>query len=166
MSNIVAVRRQASMFLTSVPDIEDLRCEFNPVQAKLIPAHVTLCREDEVDDWGGLERRIQEMLPIQITLGFGCPIRDGNLVLLPAVSGTEYFDEFRNSLLGNQLVKPRKQSPHITLIHPRNGVCTSAIFDQIAGRIQPFSWTFRHVSLIEQTDGGPWVRFAHLGADE
>jgi 2'-5' RNA ligase len=152
------------MFLTSVPEIEELRFEFNPVQAQLIPPHVTLCREDEINDWCSLERRIKEVLPVQITLGFGCPIRDGNLVLLPAVSGTEDFDELRNRLLGSHLMEPRKQSPHITLIHPRNGVCTDAIYAQIVRRIQPFSWTFRHISLIEQTAGGPWLRIAHLGA--
>ncbi len=162
MRNTLAVRRQASMFLSDVPDIEQMRGKFNPAQAKLIPAHVTLCREDEIDDWSALERRINELLPIQVTLEFGCPIRDGNLVWLPAVSGVEKFDELRNNLFNCQHISPRKQSPHITMVHPRNGICTDAIYDEIVSRIRPFTWTFREISLIEQTAGGPWVRFAHL----
>jgi 2'-5' RNA ligase len=163
MSSILPTRRQASFYLSDVPEIEDLRIRFNPVQAQFIPAHVTLCREDEVDDWSVLESRIQARIPIALTLGFRCPVREGNLVFLPAVSGVGEFDDLRNQLLSDGIKRPRKQTPHITIIHSRNGSCTDAVFDEIGQRLHPFTITLREISLIEQTGGGPWVRLAHFG---
>jgi 2'-5' RNA ligase len=152
-------RRQASLYLSGFPEIEALRREFNPVQAQLIPAHVTLCREDEVDDWEAIAKRIVALRPVSVTLRFGGPVRDGNLVLLPTVGLTESFDQLRFDLLSKQGAAPRKHLPHITMIHPRNGVCTDAIFEEIAARILPFTATFREISLIEQRDGGVWKPF-------
>ena len=163
VSSILSSRRQASMYLSDVPEIEDLRIRFNPVQAQLIPAHVTLVREDEVHDWSVFETRIQEQLPIRLTLGFGCAVRDENLVFLPAVLGVEQFDDLRHRLLSDGIKRPRNQTPHVTIIHPRNGTCTDAAFEEIAQRLQPFTTTLSEISLIEQTNGGPWVRLAHLG---
>ncbi len=153
------IRRQASLYLYGFPEIVALRREFNPVQAQLIPAHVTLCREDEVDDWEAIALRIVTLRPVAVTLHFGGPVREGNLVLLPTVGSTESFDQLRCDLLSVQSTAPRKHAPHITLIHPRNGVCTDAIFEEIAARIEPFTATFREISLIEQCDGGVWKRF-------
>ncbi len=157
------IRRQASLFLPNAQSIETLRDKFNPLQARLIPAHVTLCREDEVDDWSAFQRIVEQQLPIEIELGFGAPIRDGNLVLIPAISGIERFDEVRRRLLGG---KPRKQDPHITIIHPRNGICSEEALEVIEATLRPFTAIFREVSLIEQTNGGPWTRFACLGKGE
>lgn len=153
------MRRQASLYLTGFPEIESLRRAFNPVQARLIPAHVTLCREDEVDDWEAVLKRVAAMGPIAVTLHFGRPVRDENLVLLPVVGSTDSFDRLRFELLATAGSAPRKHSPHITLIHPRNGVCSDAIFKDITTRTAPFTATFREISLIEQRDGGVWKPF-------
>ena len=51
-------RRQASLFLSDQFQIESLRLRYNPIQARLIPAHVTLCREDEVTDWDLVRARL------------------------------------------------------------------------------------------------------------
>lgn len=158
-------RRQASMYLRQAHDVEALRCEYNPAQSRLIPAHVTLCREDEVTDWTALGRRIEAVIPIDLTLGFGNPVRDGNLVFLPAVTGLEQFEALRHTLLFSGSIRPRPQLPHITIIHPRNGHCSDAIFHEICRRVQPFTATFHQITLIEQTNGGPWVRFAEFGTD-
>jgi 2'-5' RNA ligase len=151
------------MYLPDVNGIEDLRIRFNPLQAQLIPAHVTLCREDEVDDWMALQTRIQAQLPIALTLSFGPPVRDGNLAFLPATEGIEHIDDLRHRLLDNGIMRPRKQTPHVTIIHPRNERCTDAVLEEISQRLQPFTLTLREVSLIEQTKGGRWVRLAHFG---
>ena len=150
------------MYITNVSQLEMLRTQFNPIQARLIPAHVTLCREDEVADWKDLESRIQAALPIGITLNFGSAVRDGNLVYLPVVSGVEEFDSLRHRLLGQEGTTPRKQTPHITIIHPRNGICTDDAFAEISARLQSFTVTLREISLIEQTNGGPWRKLAHF----
>lgn len=159
-------RRQASMYLPDVAEIEELRLRYNPLQARLIPAHVTLCREDEVDDWLVVQTRIKRLLPIQMTIGFGRAVRHGDLVYLPAVSGIEQFDQLRIQLLAPGFKKVRSQSPHVTIIHPRNGRCTDDIYGEIVERLQPFSWTFREISLIEQTNGGPWAPIAQFGSSK
>ncbi len=158
-----ARRRQASLFLSGFPEIEEFRHRFNPAQAALIPAHVTLCREDEVEDWSALQDRIRAVGPIDITIEFGIPIRQEHFVYLPVVESTVRFENLRLALLGTPTQSPRLHLPHLTIIHPRNGVCTDAIFQELLRHFVPFSASFCEISLIEQRDGGPWSRFACFG---
>ena len=154
----MTTRRQATLYL-SLPEstvIESLRSRFNHVQFELIRAHVTLCREDEVSDWEEVASRLSDMGSIQVTLSFGLPVRDDNLVYLPANGSTESYDALRNALLSKVNSLPRKHNPHVTIIHPRNGTCSDSMFDEIARQLKPFTTTFRCVTLIEQVDGGPW----------
>ena len=146
-------RRQASLYLTSVPQIESLRQRYNPEQAMLIPPHVTLCREDEVVDWGLFRERLATHGRLELTLKFGVPRREEDFVFLPITAGTEAFHQLRRTLLRNE---PRHSTPHLTIIHPRNGRCTDEIFADILSCLSPFQYTFREVSLIEQVDGGVW----------
>lgn len=148
------------MFLYGVPIIDELRKLFNPEQAKLIPTHVTLCREDEVTDWSRLSLRIRDLASVQITMDFGAAVRDGNLVFIPVVRGQEQFDELRNHLLRDGSSFPRKHSPHVTIVHPRNGICTDDVFAEISAKIRPFTTTLYEIVLIEQCDGGQWSPFA------
>lgn len=167
-------RRQASLYITGCTEIEEVRHRFNPAQARLIPPHLTLCREDEVIDWNELANRIAKLSPIALVVEFGKPERDRNFVYLPILSGEDQFDALRYQLLcnTNQLVLgdnpnlsdpvnegdfvPRKQLPHLTLIHPRNGMCSDSVFEEICNRVQPFRHVLRDIFIIEQTDGGPW----------
>lgn len=150
------LRRQATLFLSGFGDIQKVRTEFNPEQARLINAHVTLCREDEVADWEALAVRFRASVPHTVTLEFGLPRRDGNLLYLPNLGPTVEFDQLRNILLSNSRSSARKHHPHITLIHPRNGVCTDAIFETVSARLKPFSYTFNEISFIRQENGGVW----------
>ncbi|MBX7054122.1 MAG: 2'-5' RNA ligase family protein [Pyrinomonadaceae bacterium] len=146
-------RRQATLFLRGRRPIEDFRDRFNPEQSRLIDAHVTLCREDEVDDWPRLSKRLRGRPPGGIDLEFGEPVRQRDLLYLPCLGSTAAFDEVRAYLLGRSV---RKHEPHITLIHPRNGKCTDEILEMARSLIKPFSHTFVEISLIEQTAGGIW----------
>jgi hypothetical protein len=154
-------RRQASLYLPDLLHIESLRFRHNPTQARLIPAHVTLCREDEVTDWDAFRSNLECLCPFQITLDFGVPVRDNNFVFLPVRAGLEEFHDFRRALLPKE---PRKQTPHVTIIHPRNGNCTDDVFSDISANISPFQFTFREVMLIEQEGDGVWKPFARVGA--
>ena len=49
-----------------------------------------------------------------------------------------------------------KHEHHITLMHPRNSICTDEIFKNIQETDLPSSLTFDNISLIEQVDGGEW----------
>jgi hypothetical protein len=161
----MAVRRQATLYLPSPfrTTVESIRSRLNRAQFDLIRAHVTLCREDEVCNWDEFASRLIAMDTIEVALEFGMPVRDNDLVYLPATGSSESFDKLRYSLLSTQGTLPRKHNPHITLIHPRNGTCSDCMFDEIASRCRPFSATFRRVSLVEQVDGGRWQDLKTFG---
>lgn len=160
-------RRQASLYLPDGEDrrrIEILRRRFNPAQAALIPAHVTLCREDEVADWDVLAARARDLAPITVSLRFGPPVREGNLVFLPATGPVAQFDTLRAALLAGDRA-PRRETPHITLVHPRNGACDDAAFAEIRAATVPFTVAFTAISLIEQRNGGVWRTWARVGGE-
>ncbi len=157
-------RRQASLFLPYQREIEALRLRHNPVQARLIPAHVTLCREDEVTDWDAFRVRLESLSPFEITLTFGAPVREHDYVYLPIREGLADYQHFRRTIL---LKDARKQTPHVTLIHPRNGTCNDRIFADISATIiSPFQFTFREVTLIEQENGGVWHVISRVGKSD
>jgi hypothetical protein len=153
----MVTRRQASLFLAGVPAVESMRNRWNPEQARLIPAHLTLCREDEISDWDGLQVKMKSLCPFEIHFAFGAPVRDGNFVYLPILDGLDSFRKLRRQLLSENA---RNLEPHVTIIHPRNGICTDCIFSEIQQSIQPFGTSIRDVRLIEQVDGGVWRTFA------
>ncbi len=153
----MVVRRQASLFWYDVPEVEEIRSLYNPEQARLIPAHVTLVREDEVEDWEELEDRIRNRTSMSISIALGDPLWENGLVYLPCIGSTEEFDAMREYLLTHSGRAPRKHLPHVTLIHPRNGTCTDEIFATIRQQLGPMVATFREIALIEQVDGGPWT---------
>ena len=153
----VLSRRQATLFFNDAPAaLTHCRQTFNPVQAALIAAHVTLCREDEVSDWEAFERRVAALRSVELRLEFGRPIRNANSVLLPATNGVEDFAAVRRALLADNSSEPTPMQPHVTIIHPRNGTCTDDTFAEIERTLHPFQWTFSEIALIEQHSGGPW----------
>lgn len=174
--------------LTLFPDAQDcgviemLRQRFNPQQFALIPAHVTLCREDEL---GTPEMVMQQLADLHfdpsglvhlnhpgeisatagcITIDFGPAIRfnEGAGVLMPAIGENQPFHTLRKMILGDDA---RRHEPHITLMHPRNSTCTDDIFEQIKNAALPARITFRKICLIEQENGGVWkvVKEIELG---
>ncbi len=151
-------RRQATLYLPLPWSIcvESIRSQFNPVQFDLIRAHVTLCREDEVSDWVELASRLSKLGAIEVALDFGMPVREDNLVYLSSVGSTQSFDRLRHSILATDAFSPRKHNPHITLIHPRNGICSDSTIDEITRQHKPFSTIFHCVTLIEQDKAGRW----------
>lgn len=147
------IRRQATLFLFGVPTIDELRRRFDPRQSKLISSHVTLCREDEVSDWGRVRDRLGSV-PSPVTLTFGPPVRDGDLVYLLADDDDGSFRALRRYLL--EPVQPRDHKPHITIVHPRNATCSDEAWEAIQRTAERFTYTFREASLILQQDGGVW----------
>ena len=156
MDSEIRRRRQATLFLPDNTTADGLRREFNPEQARLIGSHVTLCREDEVNDWGQLAQTLKNQRLNDVTLDFGRPYREGNLVYLPVVGSTFEFDNLRSTLLTSSSSVARVHRPHITIIHPRNGTCDDSVFQRIAWKLHPFTITFRKVSFIEQVNDGKW----------
>jgi hypothetical protein len=153
------IRRRLTLFLNGKADsIESVRAKFNPVQFDLIPAHITLCREDEIEQTELEIRNINTIFrKTPIFIKFDAPRRfaESKDVFIPAQSENAEFHELRENILGLREF-PRIHLPHITLMHPRNSTCTDQIFDQIKAYDFPTELGFDKISLIEQINGGKW----------
>ena len=154
-------RRQLSLLLPEAQRslVEPIRQRLDPVQHTLIPAHVTLCRDDELPDLQRLER----LEPFLITMQFGEPeeLPDGCVLLRPS-SGNEQFQALRQLILGTTA---RAYGAHLTLLHPRNVRGTFPDLAEIGRDLAGLVVTFSTVRLIEQHGSDPWqVRDAYGSA--
>ncbi|MEJ7694403.1 2'-5' RNA ligase family protein [Daejeonella sp.] len=154
------IRRQLTLFVkqTDAETIEKVRKKFNPRQSELISCHVTLCREDELEDIDQVLNNLKQLKQKIINIKFGRVIRfdNGKGVLIPAAIENPEFQELRQRLLAGIVDKPRLQEPHITLMHPRNSTCTDSIFEQILKTKIPNKLTFNRISVIEQEGDNIW----------
>jgi len=151
-------RIQLTLFVQEASAIEAIRRQYNPVQHSLIAAHVTLCREDELLDIEKVWQNLEQLDFPAITIRFRKPERfdEGKGVLLPAQGENTSFQELRKTVLKGVIEQPRIHQPHITLMHPRNSICTDEFFLDISKRELPDSIQFNKISLIELADGGIW----------
>lgn len=127
------------------------------MQFSLIPAHVTLCREDELEglDAATLNRRLSASQANPITLRFGAPASFGTHgILLPCVAGEPGFQGLRRSILGSGTV--RRQAPHLTLAHPRNPRSSGNSLANAATLDAGTQIMFSAVSRITQAADSPW----------
>lgn len=128
------------------------------MQYSLIPAHVTLCREDEIEPIAETIKRIRAISlekPIQIQFDNVARFSSGKGVFMPCAKNYEAFTSLRKAVLGRAILQ-KEQLPHITLMHPRNATRTDEIFDQIKTKKLPHVLAFHTISLIEQKNGGIW----------
>ncbi len=153
------IRRQLTLFVNEPNgDIEKIRAEFNPKQYHLIPAHVTLCREDEIEPIEKVIERIKSIVlenPIRIEFGNMERFANGRGVYISSFGDNKEFMELRKLVLGQTELK-KEQIPHITLMHPRNSTCTNEIFEKIQNYNIPTELEFRKISLIEQKNSEKW----------
>ena len=153
------IRKQLTLFLeNSNENIENIRAEYNPEQFNLISAHITLCREDEIESIEKIIERIKSIQlekPIRIELNGVKRFADGKGILIPASEGNNEFRELRKIILGT--TEPTKELlPHVTLMHPGNSTCNEKTFFEIKKQEFPNELFFSKISLIEQTNGGKW----------
>jgi 2'-5' RNA ligase len=154
------IRRQLSLYVPApvAASLEAARRLFDPVQHRLIPAHVTVCREDEIADLpeSVVQSRLGQAQIGPITLQFGPPEQfSGHGILLNCLGGEGDFHRLRVCLLGTAGI--RRQPPHITLAHPRNPKAPGNQLDNIATWPEGFSITFSTLYLIEQIRHKPWA---------
>jgi len=153
----LALRRQLSLYVPNdqAAHIEAIRRVLDPIQHALIPAHVTLCRDEETA--GLTSEAIAEALAgaEPITLSFGrAVVFDGHGILLPCTFGAEDFANLRKRLLGADPL--RTQAPHITLAHPRNPRAPDNTLTRAHELPAEYVLTFSAINLIEQAPGEPW----------
>ena len=140
--------------------IEKIRQEFNPLQFEIIKAHVTLCREDEIERLeqvvSNLVRLTKKRKSISIDFDKVARFDNGKGLFLPATNDNSEFDDLRKQVLSGIIDNPRRQEAHITLMHPRNSTCTDEVFMQVEVMRLPTKLSFGTISLIEQKGGGKW----------
>jgi 2'-5' RNA ligase len=156
-----AARKQLSMY---VPEsvakiIEIVRKTVDPIQSALIPAHITLCREDELEDNSKLHDRLSSISFKPLTLRFGRPeIFLDHGLLLNCIEVADEFCLLREYLLDSKSI--RNQTPHITLAHPRNPKSYGNSLGATAALPDIITINFSTIYLIEQEASEPWRIFA------
>ena len=151
------MRRQLTLFLPTEQRsfVEPIRQKLDPQQHAIIPAHVTLCRDDELADWHIISQRLSSLGDFAITMQFGRPqvLPDGCVLLRPT-SGMEQYQDLRQSILG---LSANVHGAHLTLLHPRNAAGVTYDLVEIASSLAGLAATFNSIALIEQYDSGPWL---------
>lgn len=152
-------RQQLTLFINEERELfESVRARYNPAQQALIAAHITLCREDELLLLPKVFDNIRSLRlqPITVTLGPPERFSEGRGLLLPGVGENAGFQELRKQVLKGVVAAPRHHHPHITLIHPRNGLCTTPVFDELKRYTFPAQLRFQQISLIYQQGENAW----------
>jgi hypothetical protein len=150
-------RIQLSLFLPPAygAQLDALRRVLDPVQAALIPAHVTLCREDELEGLAPevIGERLRAAAPL--TLAFGRAIAfDGHGLMLPCEHGAPAYHALRARVLEGRPV--REAAPHVTLAHPRNPRAPGNDPRLAASLPVPLVVTFGDARLVRSEHGAPW----------
>lgn len=158
-SRVQPTRRQLTLFVPdgAARELEAVRRVLDPTQSRLIGAHVTFCREDELAriPANELHARIADARIEALTLRFGRAERfHGHGIVLHCLAGEPEFHAARVRLLGTSEI--RVQRPHITLAHPRNPKAPGNDLSLTSALPDDLSIAFRALSLIEQTGGEPW----------
>lgn len=157
------LRRQLTLFVPAPARelLEDLRRELDPAQHARIAAHVTLCREDELEPWDAVRSRLAALGPVEVELRFGAPVqRPDDCVLLPVVGDTAAFDDLRRRILGEGC---RTQTPHVTIRHPRHAYRDPVDLEALVRESLPTNVRFTGIDAIEQIDGSVWDVVARWG---
>lgn len=136
------MRRQLTLIVA--PDqhaaLDRVRQRLDPKQYAIVPAHVTLCRDEELVPWPEIHRRLERLVPFSIRMPFGEPRRlaDG-CILLRLTDGMEPYQELRNSILG---APAPHHGPHLTLLHPRNAAAVESDLGRLAQELAGTVVTF------------------------
>jgi hypothetical protein len=155
------MRVQASLLLSVLPALDDLRRSLDPVMARRIPPHVTAIYDDEAPDpdlmIGRLEEVCTKLPPIVLHLdevvGFEPP-EEGLYVTSTASTS---FTTLRTQVLRPPFA-PRSASmwPHVTILHPRSApACPANWRSYVGSTIGRSMIVVRKVSVVEYV-GKSW----------
>ena len=137
--------------------VDLLRAELDPLQHELIPAHVTLGRDGDIDTraGGSWEERIATLREPALRLRFGEPEPfHEHGILLRCTEGAEGFNALRERVLGHAALP---LVPHLTLAHPRNPRAPGNSLATARERLPaPLELRFDTLNLVEQYNGGRW----------
>lgn len=137
--------------------LDAVRQVLDPIQAELIKAHVTLCREDEIAGVtsASIRARLVDSEVTQVKLRFGAPERfNDHGILLPCIDGESEFEALRQVVLGTAPV--RRQVPHITLAHPRNPRASGNTLENALSLGSGRTLIFDVITRIRQRGSSSW----------
>ncbi|MEL7221110.1 MAG: 2'-5' RNA ligase family protein [Bacteroidota bacterium] len=153
-------RKQLTLFLetSESESIERIRKKFNPKQFALIKSHITLCREDEIEDLSLVLNNLAQMEVEEFELSVNGLERfsEGKGVFIKMADEERKFHQLRTVILQNGHSVPREHQAHITLMHPRNSTCDDEKFKAIQQVELPQKLRIRKICLIEQEMGKAW----------
>lgn len=152
------IRLQLSLYVAepAARELDALRALLDPLQHALIPTHVTLARDGDIDTRpGDFFECVASLREAALRLRFGpAEAFHEHGILLRCVEGAERFQALRVRLLGPAALP---LAPHITLAHPRNprapGNSLAVARERLPASLE---LRFDSLNLIEQRDGGPW----------
>jgi len=152
------IRLQLSLYVAepAARDLEALRLVLDPLQQALIPAHVTLARDGDIDTRSGdnWRERIANLREAAPRLRFGAA--EGfheHGILLRCTEGAERFHALRVRVLGPGALP---LAPHITLAHPRNPRAPGNSLATARERLPDSpELRFDSLNLTDQRDGRP-----------
>ena len=154
-----STRKQLTLFFEEESDsIEKIREMFNPEQHKIIRSHITLCREDEIEEIETILYNLENLKTeyFELELSGLKRFSEGKGVLITIIDTKNYFKNLRGLILKNTASEPREHKPHITLMHPRNSTCNDLIFEEIRKSEFPKKINITRITLIEQKIGEVW----------
>ena len=153
------IRLQLSLYVAEpeAQALDALRALLDPVQQALIPAHVTLARDGDINTRSGPDwrERIAALREPALQLRFGTaePLHEHGIVLR-CIDGADRFEALRARVLGPSALR---LEPHITLAHPRNPRAPGNSLASARERLPAgLELRFDSLNLIEQHDGGRW----------
>ncbi|WP_445737605.1 2'-5' RNA ligase family protein [Mariniflexile sp.] len=154
------IRTQLTLFVREIEnfEIEKIRKTYNIEQYKLIKSHITLCRDDELNQLEKIKLNLEKLNFNSFFIYLGNPIlfSNGRGVLIPIIGNHLEFQNLRRQILSGTNENPRNQEPHITLMHPGNSTCTNETFKIIQNTNFPAILKLDKINLIEQTNGDKW----------
>ncbi|WP_196138709.1 2'-5' RNA ligase family protein [Aliikangiella sp. G2MR2-5] len=150
-------RKQLSMYASGdyIGKIETVRKLVDPIQFRLIPAHITLCREDELKDLNHINKRLSQINFPTLKIRFAKAKRFGSHgLMMECIEGERDFLQIREFILESTQI--RRQIPHVTLAHPRNNKASSNSLTNTFILPENLELEFPTIHLIEQINSEPW----------
>ena len=119
------MRVQASLLLSVLPALDDLRRSLDPQMARRIPPHVTAIYDDEAPEPDLMVHRLRgvctKLPPIELHLEEVVGFESPNQGLYVTTTASTSFTKLRTQVLQPSFA-PRSASmwPHLTILHPRS----------------------------------------------
>lgn len=149
-------RRQLALFLANPAKdlIDRVRQRVDPVQFARISAHVTLCYDDEVQDWNYVADCLDAFAPEAIQFSFAVEgarsfAAEGKGIYLGITEQSGFYALARARLLATSSSARKQVQPHVTLLHPRNARDGADGWPLVDTMVFPERILLHQVSLIE-----------------